>query len=76
MAKREDHTKLGNLVLSMAKATGHVPNAEDCAKMHQALDLMKGQMQNEDPNGTICCNEGHTHLNCEVDVWGTCPDMM
>ena len=75
-ANREDHTKLGNLMLSMAKQTGHIPNAEDCHKIHSALDMFKEQMQNEDPDGAIYCNEGHLHRNADVNVWGTCPDMM
>jgi hypothetical protein len=37
-ATREDHTKLGNLMLSMAHQTGHIPSAEDAQKLHGILD--------------------------------------
>lgn len=75
-ATREDHNKLGNLMMSMARQTGHIPSAEDAQKMHNVLDMCQDFIQNEDPNSLIYCNEGCLHRSADVNVWGTCPDMM
>jgi hypothetical protein len=53
-----------------------MPSAEDCAKMHNVLDICAKQMQDEDPDSLIYCNEGCLHRSADVNVWGSCPDMM
>jgi hypothetical protein len=70
-----DHQKLDCIMQSLDQQIGPT-SAEDKQQMHRILDFFKNEIQNEDPNGTIYCNEGHLHLNRDVNVWGSCPDMM
>jgi len=73
-ASQQDHTKFGNLMLSMAQQTGRIPSAEDAQKMHEVLDIFAADMQQEDPNGSIYCNcHGEPWRNRDVDIWGNCP---
>lgn len=70
-----DHQKLDSIMASLDQQIG-ATSAEDKQKMHGILDFFKNDMQNEDPNGSIYCNNGCLHRNADVDVWGNCPDMM
>lgn len=70
-ATHEDHQKLDRMMGSL-----DCKIVEGKQKMHEVLDFLSAQMQDEDPNGWISCNNGCMHHNCDVDVWGNCPDMM
>ena len=69
-----DHQKLDRIMKNLDQQMGPATD-EDKQKMHGILDFFKNEMQNEDPNGSIYCNEGHLHRNADINIWGTCPDM-
>lgn len=74
-ANANDHKKLDRIMSNLDQQLGSVSD-QDKQQMHNVLDFFSAQMQEEDPNELICCNEGHFHRSADVNVWGSCPDMM
>lgn len=74
-ASTNDHQKLDRMMDNLDRQIGPA-SSEDKEKMHNVLDMCQKFMQDEDPNELIYCNDGHLHRSADVNVWGSCPDMM